>query len=153
MPCEILCRMVWGTSVNSLALILKTINLSLPCKLIFRKSYEVGSPPNFPKLISQLWRIPQAQYFVTLLWARCRLKPLASRLFAQPFVQAQIKDNIKAPPHWSLWGEFIDEFPAQRASKVEIISIWWHHHDALATWVTCLIVQTHRKEIVKHSHH
>ena len=27
------------------------------------------------------------------------------RLFAQPFVQAQIKENIKALRHWPLWGE------------------------------------------------
>ena len=33
---------------------------------------------------------------------------MASRitgLFAQPFVQAQIKENIKAPRDWPLWGE------------------------------------------------
>ena len=30
----------------------------------------------------------------------------ASRLFTQPFIQAQIKENIKAPRHWPLWGEF-----------------------------------------------
>ena len=29
----------------------------------------------------------------------------ASRMFVQPFVQAQIKENIKAPRHWPLWGE------------------------------------------------
>ena len=29
----------------------------------------------------------------------------ASRLFTQPFIQAQIKENIKAPPHWLLWRE------------------------------------------------
>ena len=28
-------------------------------------------------------------------------KPV-SRLFAEPFVQAQIKENIKAPSHWPL---------------------------------------------------
>ena len=28
----------------------------------------------------------------------------ASRLFAHPFVQAQIKENFKAPHHWPLWG-------------------------------------------------
>ena len=28
----------------------------------------------------------------------------ASRLFARLFVQAQIKENIKAPHHWPLWG-------------------------------------------------
>ena len=30
----------------------------------------------------------------------------ASPLFTQPFVQAQTKENIKAPRHWPLWGEF-----------------------------------------------
>ena len=30
------------------------------------KATKVGSPPNFPKLISQLWEIPQPQYFITL---------------------------------------------------------------------------------------
>ena len=27
-------------------------------------------------------------------------------LFNQPFVKAQVKNNIKAPRHWPLWGEF-----------------------------------------------
>ena len=31
------------------------------------KATTVGSPPNFPKLISQLWGIRQPQYFITLL--------------------------------------------------------------------------------------
>ena len=39
-----------------------------------------------------------------IIWARWRLKSPASRLFAQPFVQAQIKENIKVPCHWPLWG-------------------------------------------------
>ena len=30
----------------------------------------------------------------------------APRWFTQSFVQVQIKENIKAPRHWSLWGEF-----------------------------------------------
>ena len=29
-------------------------------------------------------------------------------LFTQPFFQAQITENIKAPRHWPLWGEFHD---------------------------------------------
>ena len=41
-------------------------------------------------------------YIITAQW---RLKSTASRLFAQTFVQAQIKRNIKAPRHWPLWGE------------------------------------------------
>ena len=56
---------IWA-SVNS-ALILKTINLFLPCKLIFWKATKVGSPPNFPNLISQLRGIPQPQYLVPSL--------------------------------------------------------------------------------------
>ena len=35
-----------------------------------------------------------------------------SRLFSQPFFQTQVKENIKAPCHWLLCGEFI----------------WWRHH-------------------------
>ena len=42
---------------------------------------------------------------VTSWWARWHLKSLASWLFAQPFVQAQKEENIKALHHWSLLGE------------------------------------------------
>ena len=45
----------------------KPLNIVLPCKLIFWKATKVGSPPNFPKLISQLRGIPQPQYFVPWL--------------------------------------------------------------------------------------
>ena len=68
---------------------------------------------------------------VTSSWARWRFKSLASRLFTQLFVQAHIKENIKAPRHWPLCGEFTgftSEFPAQRASNAENVSIWWRHH-------------------------
>ena len=42
-------------------------------------------------------------------------------IFAQPFIQAQIKENIKAPRHWPLCGnsQVTGEFPAQRASNTE----------------------------------
>ena len=64
------------------------------------------------------------------LW---RLKSPASRLLIQSFIQTQIKENIKAPRHWPLWGEFTGtgEFSAQRASYAENVSIWWRHHDTL----------------------
>ena len=32
-----------------------------------------------------------------------------SRLFTQAFIRAQIKENIKAPCHWPLCGEFTDD--------------------------------------------
>ena len=43
-----------------------------------------------------------------------------------------MKESIKAPRHWPLCGEFTGtgEFPAQRASYAENISIWWCHHDS-----------------------
>ena len=54
----------------------------------------------------------------------------ASPLFSQPFIQAQIKENIKAPRHWPLCGEFTVDLwiPAQRASNAENDSIRWRHH-------------------------
>ena len=42
---------------------------------------------------------------VTSYRVRWRLKSQAIRLFAQPFDQAQIKENIKTPCHSILWGE------------------------------------------------
>ena len=46
---------------------------------------------------------------VTSLWARWRIKSPVSRLFTQAFIQTQIKENIKAPRHWPLCGEFIGD--------------------------------------------
>ena len=47
------------------------------------------------------------------------------------FIQAHIKENIKALRHWPLWGEFTvtGEFPVQKASNAENVSIWWRHND------------------------
>ena len=43
---------------------------------------------------------------MTSQWEWWRLKSPASRVFSQPFLQAQIKENIKAPRHWPLCVEF-----------------------------------------------
>ena len=53
---------------------------------------------------------PYNSITVTSLRARWRLKSPAYRLFTQPFVQAQIKENIKASRPWTLWGEFTDDW-------------------------------------------
>ena len=42
---------------------------------------------------------------VTSQWTRWRLKPPASQLFAQPFVQVRIKENSKAPRDYPFWVE------------------------------------------------
>ena len=62
------------------------------------------------------------------------MRPMASQIIDVSIVystvcfQAQIKENIKAPRHRSLWREFTGEFPAQRVSNAENVSIWWRHH-------------------------
>ena len=67
---------------------------------------------------------------MTSWWVGLRLKSPASRLFTQPFIQAEIKENIKAPRNWPLCEEFTGtgEFPAQMTSNAENVSIWWRHH-------------------------
>ena len=72
----------------------------------------------------------QKHIIVTSQWARCGLTSPASRLFTLPFIQVQIKEDIKAPHHWPLCGWI----PAQMASNAENDSIWWSHHDLLY-WV------------------
>ena len=44
-----------------------------------------------------------------LQWRFNERNGVSNRLFTQPFFQAQIKDNIKGPRHWPLWGEFTDD--------------------------------------------
>ena len=74
-------------------------------------------------------------------WARWRLKSPASRLFTQPSIQAQIKENIKAPRHWLLCGEFTGDrwIPPQRASNAENVSIWWRLRDTFKTHINVFV--------------
>ena len=53
-----------------------------------------------------------------------------SIVYSTVCVQAEIKENIKAPRHWPLFRNSpkTGEFPAQRASNAEKVSIWWRHH-------------------------
>ena len=46
---------------------------------------------------------------VTSWWVQRRFKFPAYLLFVQPFVQAKIKENMKIPCHWPLWGESTSE--------------------------------------------
>ena len=77
-----------------------------------------------------------APHYSDVIWVRWRLKSPASWLFTQPFVQAQIKESIKAPRHWSVWGEKTGDrwiprshrwIPRTKASDAEHVSIWWRH--------------------------
>ena len=64
-------------------------------------------------------------------------------MLAQSFMLAQIKENIKAPRHWPLRGEFSGDrwIPRTKASHAENISIWWRHHDLpICQIIVCLTV-------------
>ena len=89
-----------------------------------------------PRFLGSISHVAYTSHItLTSKWLRWRLKSPVSRLFTQPFIRAQIKENIKAPRHWPLCGEFTGtgEFPAQRASYAENVSIWWRHHES---WVS-----------------
>ena len=70
--------------------------------------------------------VHHTKYVVTSWWGRWCLKSPASRLFTQPFVQAQIKEYIKAPHHWTLWGEFTGQFRCGLLSAI-LTHINWDH--------------------------
>ena len=88
-----------------------------PCDLALMRNYNLS-------LLS-------VDITMTSQWVGWRLKSPASGLFTQPFIRAQIKENIKAPRHWPLCGNSpgTGEFPAQMASNSETVSIWWRHHE------------------------
>ena len=50
-------------------------------------------------------------HYNDVIMGAMRPKSPASRLFTQPLIQAEIKENIKASRHWPLCGEFTGEFP------------------------------------------
>ena len=64
-----------------------------------------------------------------------KMSTIASRLLTQPFVQAQIKENIKALTEFTgdQW------IPAQRASDSESVSIWWRHHELASHFCVCTV--------------
>ena len=51
-------------------------------------------------------------------------------VYTAVFLQVQIKENLKVPRHWLCVGKspLTGEFPAQKASNAENVSIWWRHH-------------------------
>ena len=71
----------------------------------------------------------------------------------EPFVQTQIKENIKAPRHWPLWGEFpvkgpvtrklfpfddviVNICPGWRETKARCIN--WMQGNTVAYYLTCV---------------
>ena len=52
-------------------------------------------------------------------------------VYSTVYSGADQEENIKAPRHWPLCGEVTvtGEFPTQRASNAENVSVWWRHHE------------------------
>ena len=74
-------------------------------------------------------------YQSSLQWRHKRRDDVSppSRLFTQPFIQAQNNENTKAIRVTGLCAgnsPVNGEFPAQMASNAENISIWWRHYVA-----------------------
>ena len=97
--------------------------------------------------------LPDVSYCIlsitmTSQWARKRLKSPASRLFTQLFIQTQMNENIKAPRHWPLCGEFtVDRWiPLTKAIDAENVSIWWRHDGYKWHWLDLchLQIELHR---------
>ena len=63
---------------------------------------------------------------LTSQWASWRLKSPGFSLLVQQFDPANIKENMKAPRYWHLWGESTSD-RSQWASYKENVSIWWRH--------------------------
>ena len=112
----------------------RTIMAALFMLLVWYNEYVALIAINHPRRIT-----------VTSQRARWRLKSLASRLFTQAFVQAQIKENIKAPRHWPLWGEITDDqwFPRTKGQYRGNVSIWWQHHGPPQTGCACGMLWLH----------
>ena len=83
-----------------------------------------------------LWPLGSNNFHNTLTsqWAQWHLTSPASRLFAQPFVHAQIRENIKDPRHRPLGGKSTGDrwFPFTKASNAENVSIWGLNHEKYA---------------------
>ena len=64
------------------------------------------------------------------------LKSPASRLFTQPFIQAQIWETSKLRVTGLCVGNspLTGDFPTQRSSNAENVSIWWRHQKDAIKW-------------------
>ena len=76
-------------------------------------------------------------YCSDVIMSAVAIKSTAPRLFIQTFVQAQIKENIKPPRHWSLCvcvcvcvcgGGGVVNSPLKGPVTRKMFPFWWRHH-------------------------
>ena len=77
------------------------------------------------------WAIGQFHGAFTLHWRHNDHCSVSNHQLHDCLLNRLIKENINAPSHRPLCGEFTGtgEFSAQRVSNAENGSIWWRHHD------------------------
>ena len=68
----------------------------------------------------------------------------ASWLFTEPFIQAQVKENIRAPRHWPLWGEFtgdrwIPRTNGQKRGKCLHLMTSWGAYGSHVNSILCVL--------------
>ena len=70
-------------------------------------------------------------HYCDVIMGRVRLKSPALHLFTQPFSRRRSKKTSKFRVTGLCVGNSpgTGEFPAQRASNAENVSIWWRHHE------------------------
>ena len=82
---------------------------------------------------------------LTLQWRHNQRESVSNHrrldLFAQPFIRVQIKENIKAPRHWPLWGGFTGDWwiPStkgqQRGKCFYLMTSSWASRMAANVWL------------------
>ena len=88
--------------------------MRLPFVFVFTRDISSLARNLFPRTVIFLYMLMpygslvsiHSGHYTDVIMGAIFLKSPASWLFTQSFIQTQIKENIKAPRHWPLCGEF-----------------------------------------------
>ena len=97
--------------------------------------------------LAEVWCHTFYRFHITMTsqWARWRLKSPASRLFLNCLFSRRSKNTSKLCVTGLCGGSspVTGEFPVQRVSNAENVSIWWRHHDSVVHhlyWDNCVML-------------
>ena len=96
-------------------------------------SMKCRDPPWSSRWLQMPWRqiCTNKSATMALHYSDVIMGAMVSQMFTQPFIRAQIKNQTSKFRVTGLWAgnsPVSGEFPAQRTSNAENISIWWRHH-------------------------
>ena len=97
------------------------------------------SDPWIPQCVTvqQLWSVETYNYNDVIVGAMAS-QIISLRLFIEPFIQAQIKENIKAPRHWPLCGKFTGDRWIPRTNG-QYHGKWFHLMTSSCPPLSCLM--------------